>query len=286
MASGAAGPHEVQRLPGPVIGGRMPARSGLGPLLRDWRQRRRLSQLGLATEAGISPRHLSFVETGRARASRALLLQLAELLELPLRERNRLLLAGGYAPQFVEHAWADPTLASAHAAVQRILTAHEPYPALAVDRHWNLLMSNRVADALLAGIAPELRTAPLNVLRVSLDPRGLAPMIANLGAWRTYLLTRLRRLAVTSEDPLLWALHAELASMPALPDEGPPEVDAGPVNDVLMPLRLRTALGELALFGTLTVFGTPTEITLSEVAIEAFFPADAETAERLRALAG
>lgn len=150
MASGAAGPHEVQRLPGPVIGGRMPARSGLGPLLRDWRQRRRLSQLGLATEAGISARHLSFVETGRARASRALLLQLAELLELPLRERNRLLLAGGYAPQFVEHAWADPTLASAHAAVQRILTAHEPYPALAVDRHWNLLMSNRVADALLA----------------------------------------------------------------------------------------------------------------------------------------
>lgn len=258
----------------------------VGTLLRDWRQRRRLSQLDLALDARISTRHLSFIETGRSRPSRGLLLQLGELLELPLRERNRLLLAAGLAPQFVEHELSAAPLQPALDAVQQLLQAHDPYPALAVDRHWNLRYRNRMADLLLHGIPANLREPVLNVLRVSLHPRGLARMIINLGEWRRHILARLRRQVVDSGDPVLADLLQELQRYPSLPDEDVPGGYDSPAPDVLVLLRLRSPLGELALFSTITVFGTPVDITLSELALESFYPADAATGERLRALAG
>jgi transcriptional regulator with XRE-family HTH domain len=255
-----------------------------GELLRDWRRRRRLSQLELAGEAEISTRHLSFVETGRSRPSRELILHLGSLLELPLRERNRLLLAAGFAPQFAENALSSAALQRAHEAVQRVLEAHQPYPALAVDRHWNLLLSNRPAQRLLQGIAPHLLTPCPNVLRISLHPQGLAPAIINLGEWRHHLLHRLRRLATGSGDPQMAELLEELSGYPPLADEQAGATHESPMPDVVVLFRLRSPLGELALFSTITLFGTPTDITLSELALEAFYPADAATAERLRAL--
>lgn len=258
----------------------------VGTLLRDWRQRRRLSQLDLAVDARISTRHLSFIETGRSRPSRGLILHLCELLELPLRERNRLLLAAGLAPQFVEHELSAAPLQPALEAVQHLLQAHDPYPALAVDRHWNLRFGNRMAELLLRGVAAELCEPVLNVLRISLHPRGLAPMIVNLGEWRRHVLARLRRQVAGSGDPLLAELLQELIGYPSLPDEDLPSGYDSPAPDVLVLLRLRSPLGELALFSTMTVFGTPVDITLSELALESFYPADAATGERLRALAG
>lgn len=258
---------------------------GIGRLLRDWRLRRRRSQLDLACDAQISTRHLSFVETGRARPSRELILHLGKVLELPLRERNRLLLAAGFAPQFAEHALDTPLLQPAREAVQRVLTAHHPYPALAVDRHWNIMLSNRMAERLLSGVDPALRQPRPNALRISLHPRGLAPAIINLGEWRHHLLDRLRRLSASSADPQLAALLEELSAYPPLPGEDQPQTLESPLPDVVVLFRLRSPLGDLALFSTITVFGTPTDITLSELALEAFFPADAATAERLRQLA-
>ena len=257
----------------------------VGQLLRDWRQRRRRSQLDLAADARISARHLSFVETGRSRPSREVILELAAALELPLRERNRLLLAGGYAPHFPEQALNDEPMGAARQAVQSVLDGHDPFPALAVDRHWNLLMSNRSAERLLEMVSPDLLVPPVNVLRISLHPRGLAPAVINLSEWRRYLLQRLQRLCDNSFDPQLVQLREELLGYPALPGECAQSEPESTMPDVMMVLRLRTPAGELALFGTLTVFGSPTEITLSELALEAFYPADATTAERLRALA-
>ncbi len=258
----------------------------VGELLRDWRQRRRLSQMHLAGDANISTRHLSFVETGRSRPSRELILHLGNLLDLPLRERNRLLLAAGFAPQFAERALSSTALQQAREAVQRVLQAHEPYPAVAVDRHWNLQLSNRPAQSLLQGIAPELLQPPVNVLRISLHPQGLAPQIINLGEWRHHLLARLRRMLADHPDPQLAELLAELAAYPRLPEEDLEPTLASPLPDVVVLFRLRSPVGELALFSTITVFGTPTDITLSELALEAFYPADAATAERLRKLSG
>ena len=254
----------------------------VGQLLRDWRQRRQRSQLDLALDAQMSTRHLSFVETGRSRPSRELLLQLCKVLELPLRECNRMLLAAGFAPQFAEHALDAPELALAVAAVQRVLDAHEPYPALAVDRHWNLQLSNRMARQMLSGVAPELLHPTANVLRISLHPHGLAPLIINLGQWRSYLLDRLRRLVSNTGDPELARLLHELAGWPPLPGETAGGAPDSAMHDVVALLRVRSPLGELALFSTITVFGTPIDITLSELALEAFYPADAATAGRLQ----
>ena len=257
-----------------------------GHLLRDWRERRRLSQLELACEADISSRHLSFVETGRSRPSRRLLLRLGEVLELPLRERNRLLLAAGFAPAFAERTLAEPSMAQASAVLQQVLQAHEPNPALVVDGHWNLVLANRAASRLLDWVDPALRTPPINLLRLSLHPRGLAPHIINLGEWRHHLLARLRRLALQQHDPALLALLQELSAWPPLPDESAPTQFESTLPELAMLFRLRTPVGELALLGTLTVFGSPLDVTLSELALEAFYPADAASAERLRALAG
>jgi transcriptional regulator with XRE-family HTH domain len=254
-----------------------------GPLLREWRQRRHLSQLELALEAEISTRHLSFVETGRARPSRELLLHLAQLLEMPLRERNVLLVSAGFAPLFAERALDAPELAAQRAAIELVLRVHEPFPALALDRHWNLVLANAAARRLLAGVAPGLLAPPVNMMRLSLHPDGLAGAIVNLEEIRAHMLHRLRRQVAQGGDAVLVALLRELSALPHAPPASAPLHD--PYIGVVLPLRLRTPAGELSLFSTLTVFGSPVDVTLSELAIEAFFPADEASAAILRAMA-
>ena len=248
-------------------------------MLREWRTRRRLSQLDLALEAEVSPRHLSFVETGRAQPSREMILKLADQLEIPLREQNALLLAGGFAPVFVERPLESPSLTQARDAVHRIVTAHEPYPAIAIDRYWKLVAFNQAISPLLEGVDPSLLEPPVNVLRVSLHPGGLAPRIVNLPEWRAHLLHRLDRQIASSGDPVLIDDARGAGRLPLCCRTG-----ATPIDELIVPLVIRTSAGELRLFGTVTVFGTPLEITLSELAIESFFPADAATAEILRTL--
>ncbi|HEX2554044.1 MAG TPA: helix-turn-helix transcriptional regulator [Microvirga sp.] len=255
-----------------------PTAPSIGDHLREWRRRRRLSQMDLALDAEISTRHLSFVETGRARPSRDMVLRLAERLEVPLRERNVLLVAAGFAPVFGERRLDDPALAPARAAVDLVLKGHEPYPALAIDRHWTLLAANAAVPPLLAGVDPGLLEGPVNVLRLSLHPDGLAPRIANLAEWRAHLLARLRQQIELTADPVLVELLNDLRALP-----GPREPAGGAdYGGVVVPMRLATPHGTLQLFSTTTVFGTPIDVTLSELAVEAFYPADAETAAALR----
>jgi transcriptional regulator with XRE-family HTH domain len=250
----------------------------VGDLLRDWRQRRRLSQLDLALEAGVSTRHLSFVETGRAKPSADMVLHLAGELEVPLRERNRLLLAAGYAPVYEERALDEPEMQPVHDAIQLVLDGHDPYPAITVDRGWALVAHNRAAGLLMTGLPEDLLAPPANVLRVSLHPDGLAPRIANLGQWKAHLLRRLAREAAVTGDPALRALYEELEAYPAPAEAG----DPGAAGDVVVPLRLRIPGGELRFVSTVTTFGTPVDITVEELSIESFFPADRETADWLR----
>lgn len=261
-----------------------PRAPAIGPLIRDWRQRRRLSQLDLALDAEISTRHLSFLENGRARPSREMVLHLTELMQVPLRERNAFLVAAGFAPMFGERQLDDPELTQARAALDLLLKAHEPYPALVVDRQWNLQSANRAAQRLLSVLPAEARQAPINVMRLSLDPQGMAPLILNLGEWRHHLLSRLRAQVQASGDPQLLALLQELSEYPPLPGEQAVNASSTPRADVLVLFRLGMPQGELALFSTVTVFGTPTDVTLSELALEAFYPADPASAELLRAM--
>ena len=252
-----------------------------GPLLREWRQRRRISQLDLSLDGNISTRHLSFLETGRARPSRDMVLHLAEHLEVPLRERNILLTAAGFAPEFGEKPLTDPALAVARQAVELVVQGHAPYPALAVDRHWTLVAANDAVPALLGGVEAELLRPPVNVMRLALHPAGLAPRIVNLREWRNHLLDRLRRQVEASADPVLVALLEELRGYPVpyAPHPPPPARDyAG----IVLPFELATEAGVLAFFSTITVFGTPVDVTLSELALECFYPADAATAEILQ----
>jgi len=254
----------------------------VGTLLRDWRQRRRLSQLDLALEAGISTRHLSFVETGRSKPSPEMVVHLAEQLQVPLRERNQLLLAAGYAPHYGARSLDDPDMTPIRDALGHVLSGHEPYPAIAVDRGWNLVASNAALGPLLEGAAPELLQPPVNCIRLSLHPDGLAPRILNLAEWRAHLLHRLERQIALTGDEALRELHAELLSYPGGTDLAP----KGAGGDIMVELHLATEdMGELAFFSTVTTFGTAVDITVAELSIEAFFPADAETAERLGSLA-
>jgi transcriptional regulator with XRE-family HTH domain len=248
----------------------------IGEQLRDWRQRRRMSQLDLALDAEISTRHLSFVETGRAAPSRDMVLRLAAELDVPLRERNALLLAAGYAPVFAERSLDDASLRQARAAIETLLAAQDPFPALAIDRHWNLVAANRGAEALLAGIAAHLLQPPVNVLRVSLHPEGAAPRIQNLGEWRAHLLHRLRKQFEASADPKLLELMNELNGYPA-PPAPPPDPSA-----IAVPLVVSGSTGTMSFLSTTMLFGAPLDVTLSELAIEIFLPADAATVERLR----
>ena len=254
---------------------------GVGQLLREWRERRRVSQLELALDAGISARHLSFVETGRSKPGREMLLSVLEQLEVPFRERNRLLLAAGHAPAFAERPLEGSELAPVREALDRILAGHEPYPAAVVDRAWNLVAANPAVEVLTAwaDIDPELLEPPVNVLRVGLHPRGLAPLILNLADWRARFLERLeRQVAITGDDEVA-ALAEEIAGYPAPEDERDPAGDRGG-SEILGPVRLRApGGGELAFFGMFATFDTPFEVTTSELAIELLFPADRATAE-------
>jgi transcriptional regulator with XRE-family HTH domain len=252
----------------------------VGDHLREWRQRRHLSQLDLAVDAEISARHLSFVETGRAAPSRDMVLRLAERLDVPLRERNVLLVAAGFAPAFPQRALDDPALKSARQAIDLVLKAHEPNPALAVDRHWNLVSANRMVLPLLEGIAPRLLGQPFNVLRLSFHPEALASRTVNLGEWCAHLLERLHRQCEATADPELIKLYHELKTYPIPARSAPLGADT-----VAMPFKMRLDGDVLSFISTTMIFGTPVDITLSEIAVETFFPADDFTAERLRAMA-
>ena len=256
------------------------SRPRFGALLRDWRVRRRLSQLELALGAGVSARHVSFVETGRSRPSAEMVMQLADHLDIPLRDRNALLLAAGYAPAFAQRDLEDPEMGPVRDALDRLLQGHEPYPAVVVDRHWGLVAGNRAVALLTAGVAAHLLEPPVNVLRLSLHPEGLAPRILNLAEWRAHLLDRLSRQAVVSGDPALFALHEELAALPGGSHGHAVDLE---VSEIAVPLRVSADGAELAFISTATSFGTATEVTASELAIESFFPADEHTARFLRA---
>jgi transcriptional regulator with XRE-family HTH domain len=254
---------------------------GVGPLLREWRKRRRRTQLDLALDAGISARHLSFVETGRSTPSPEMVLLLAEQLEVPLRDRNHLLLAAGHAPAFPERSLEDPELAPVRDALDLVLTAHEPYPAVVIDRRWNIVAANPATVALAEWIDPSLLEPPINFPRVM---RLLVPRIINLAEVRAYFLERLQRQVAVTGDEELAALVQELAGYPVPELEHDPASEAA-ARGILMPLRLRAPDGrELSLFGTIATFGTAIEVTTSELSIESFFPADAATAETLRNL--
>jgi transcriptional regulator with XRE-family HTH domain len=246
----------------------------IGALLRDWRRRRRLSQMELALDAGVSTRHLSFVETGRSRPSAQMVLTLAEQLEVPLRERNQLLLAAGYAPRYGDHGLDEPELASVRDAVGHVLAGHEPFPAFAVDRWWNMVASNAALGPLLDGVAAELLAPPVNCMRVALHPDGMAPRILNLPEWKGHLVHRLDREARITGDPRLDELLDEVL---AYPGEPAPQDPTG--LSLMVALRLAAGAGgpPLAFISTVTTFGAATEVTVSELSLEAFYPADAET---------
>jgi transcriptional regulator with XRE-family HTH domain len=262
MTSGAAGARPV------------------GVLLREWRERRRLSQLDLSIRADVSTRHLSFVETGRSRPTPTMILRLTEELEVPLRERNALLLAGGYAPAYPQHGLEEPELDRVRGALRHVLAGHEPYPAVIVNRWWELLEANAAIGVLTSGCAPWLLAAPVNVLRLSLHPDGMAPRIANLAQWRAHLLTQLQHRARTLADPRLSELHDELLGYPGGLADARELAGA-----VVLPLHFRHGDAELSLFSISAVVGTATDVTVNELAIEAFYPADAATDGALRALA-
>ena len=249
-----------------------------GALLRDWRRRRNLSQLDLAHRAGVSSRHVSFIETGRSRPTSSMILRLCDHLAVPLREQNRCLLAAGHAPAHPEHELDAPPMAVVASAIDAILTAHLPFPALVVDTGWDLVDGNDAVYALLDGVAPRLLEPPVNVIRLSLDPEGLAPRIVNLGEWREHLVTRLRHEYDADPDPRL----ADLLADPDVVGRGPGDGPSGPRSPgLLVPLRIRVGDAELSFVSTTTVFGTPREVTVSELAIEAFYPADDETRRAL-----
>lgn len=258
----------------------------VGQLLRQWRQQRRLSQFVLSVETEISQRHLSFIESGRAIPSRDMVLRLAEHLDIPLRERNILLTAAGYAPVYSEVKPDTPNHQQIQQFVQIILDGCEPYPALAVNRYWELYAANKAASRLLAGIDKESMQSPINVLQLSLDPRGLAPQIVNYNQWREHILIRLEHQIRDTADAQLSELLLVLTQYPA-PDNALAVAEPVPVQlaQLAVPLQLQTANGMLSLISTTTVFGTPTDVTLAELAIECFFPADDHSAGLLRQLA-
>jgi transcriptional regulator with XRE-family HTH domain len=253
----------------------------IGDLLREWRQRRRLSQLTLACDAEISTRHLSFIETGRSQPSREMILHLSEQLAVPMRDRNILLVAAGYAPMFPERSLDDPALQSVRKAIDLVLESQKPFPAFALDRHWNIVASNGALPEVYIGVAARLIQPPINALRLTLHPDGLARRIANLSEWREHSLARLRRQIDVTADPVLIELLRELSQYPV---PGGKQYAVAPADEsaVAIPFRIRTDQGLLSFFTTTTMFGSPVDITLSELAVECFYPSDAATAEIVR----
>ncbi|WP_127550204.1 helix-turn-helix domain-containing protein [Actinoplanes sp. OR16] len=245
--------------------------SDVGVLLRQWRTTRRLSQLELSSQAGVSARHLSFVETGRSQPTRDMILRLATELDVPLRGQNELLLAGGFAPAWAETSLSGPRLAQVMSSLRDVLTGHHPYPAVLIDRHWTMIDANEAIRPLIDGCASWLLEPPVNVLRLSLHPAGMAPRVDNLAEWRTHILHRLGQQATRTADPVLRSLHEELTGYPGGTVQQTPD-------GLVVPLRMNG----LSFFSTTSVLGTPLDVTLSELAIEAFLPADATTAAALR----
>jgi transcriptional regulator with XRE-family HTH domain len=279
---GAITSQVMGALQSPVIIPGMKTKRAIGDHLKEWRQRRHLSQLDLATDLDISARHLSFVETGRSQPSRGMVLKLAERLEVPLRERNALLMAAGFAPLYGARPLSDPALGAARAAVDLVLAGHEPYPALLIDRHWNLVAMNRAVEPFFAGVAPALLAEPRNALRISLHPDGVAPRIENLAQWRAHVLARVARDVEISADPTLAALLTELRDYPG----GEEALDEGAYTGIAIPIRIRTPAGLLSFFTTTTVFGTAVEVTLAELVLECFYPADEVTVALLNKMSG
>ena len=261
------------------------AASGFGAVLRDWRQRRQASQMDLALRAGVSPRHVSFIETGRAKPSPALIHALAEQLEIPLRERNRLFLAAGFAPHYSEHALGDSEMAAVHGALSRLLDAHDPYPGIVVDRQWNVVMNNRGGELLKTLLPEALKAEGINVFRASLHPEGLARFTVNFDEWSAIVLDILARSVASSGDAALRALQAEVTGYPNVVDaqkrRGP---RASQAPALLVPCVLALPGATLSLFTTITSFGTPRDVTLDELCVELFYPADAESEAVLRQL--
>ncbi|MGO9420442.1 helix-turn-helix domain-containing protein [Roseiarcus sp.] len=260
--------------------------SPIGRMVRSWRERRRVSQLALAAEAQVSQRHLSFIESGRASPSREMVTRLANSLDVPLREQNALLLAAGYAPVYRDRPLDDPALQHARASVERLIRLQEPFPALALDRGWNVVAANAAVPLLLAGVDPELLKPPQNVIRLSLHPRGLAPLIVNFGEWRAHLIERLRRQLRLSGDPAIGSLIAEAEAYPARTTHRERSAELVRPDDVAVLLKLRSQAGVLSFLSTVTVFGTAVDVTLAELSIECFYPADDETGRTLRAFSG
>jgi transcriptional regulator with XRE-family HTH domain len=256
----------------------------VGGLLRQWRQRRRLSQLDLASDAGISTRHLSFLETGRAQPSRDMLLHLSEQLDVPVRERNVLLVAAGFAPIFPERPLDDPALAPARAAIDLVLDRQKPYPAFALDRHWRIAASNAALPELYEDVAAELLQSPVNAMRLSLHPRGLAPRIANLAEWRAHLLYRLRRQVELTADAVLTELLREVSAYPG-GTQAPVPVSRLE-QEIAVPFRVKIGNDILSFLSLTTVFGSPINVALSELALELFFPADDATDAAIRRMTG
>lgn len=258
----------------------LPTQQPIGNLLRQWRERRRISQLELASRTDISQRHLSFIENGRSAPSRDMVLRLSEQLDLALRERNVLLVAAGFAPFYNESRFDTPQMSAVQTAVRQLLRAHEPYPAIVIDRLWNRVYANDPTNVFVVDIADELREEPVNVLRVTLHPKGMAPRILNLGEWRAHLLERLRGQIAMTADPELTALHDELVDYPC--DEPEPPVQLPGADGIAVPLRLRYEDSILSFYCAYSSFGTPLDVTVAELAIESFFPADQVTADVLR----
>ena len=254
---------------------------GVGELIRTWRQRRNLSQLELSLDSAISARHLSFVETGRANPSREMVLHLAERLEIPLRERNGLLLAAGFAPLFEERALDHADMAPVRGALEHFLHAHEPYPAVVVDGRWNLVTANDALAILTDGVAPPLLEPPANGLRITLHPEGMAPRILNFAEWSSHMIRRLRRRAAITADSELERLYEEVKEYPRVALDSP--TAESEASEIVLPLRMRHEARELAFLSTISTFGSAHDITLAELSIEAFYPANARTANRLLA---
>jgi transcriptional regulator with XRE-family HTH domain len=250
-----------------------------GRQLRKWRQARRLSQLRLAVDAGVSPRHLSFIETGRSQPSREMVLLLADHLRLPLREQNTMLLAAGFAPAFEQRPLDSPEMSVVRKSVEMVLKGHEPFPAIAVDRKWNVVMSNCGAPLLAEGVSPEFLGAAVNVYRLSLHPNGLRPRVLNFPEYARHMVSRLRHDATISGDAELFELLSEVESYPDMRSLSGASAERG---TVALPLRIKSAVGDLSFITMVATFGTPFDVTVSELAIETFFPADTTTARRLR----
>ncbi|MEO7152779.1 MAG: helix-turn-helix transcriptional regulator [Burkholderiaceae bacterium] len=260
-----------------------PATDRVGPLLREWRTRRGRSQLDLALDVGVSQRHLSFIETGRSRPSPAMLTAIAQTLEVPLREHNRMLLAAGYAPRYAERALSASAMDGVRSALQRLLDAHQPYPGFVLDRAWNVVHANAAAQA-LAGLLPAALTTPaINVFRASLHPQGLAAHTANFDEWGRHLVAQLRRLVAGSGgDPALAALEAEVLAYPGVAALAAPAHAEPAAPTLLVPFVLDLPSGRISMFSTLTTFGSPRDVTLDELCVELFYPLDAESEQHLR----